>query len=55
MEFLNLLLIFTAGWLVWRRPARERLAFGLLVTSALLTMTLFLIGTRTSVLPPFNY
>lgn len=55
MEFLNFLLIFAAGYLVLRRPQRERLAFGLLVTSVVLTMTLFFIGTRTSILPPFNY
>jgi multisubunit Na+/H+ antiporter MnhC subunit len=55
VEFLNLILIFTAGYLVWRRPERERLAFGLLVASAVITVTLFLIGTRTSILPPMNY
>jgi hypothetical protein len=55
MEFLNLLLIFAAGYLVWRRPEREGLAFGLLVASVVLTAGLFLIGTRTSVLPPMNY
>ena len=55
MEFTNLLLIFAAGWLVWRKPDRERLAFGLLVTSAVFTAFLFFLGTRTSILPPFNY
>jgi hypothetical protein len=55
MEFLNFLLIFAAGYLVVFRPVPERLAFGLLLTSVLLTMTLFFIGTRTSILPPFNY
>jgi multisubunit Na+/H+ antiporter MnhC subunit len=55
VEFLNLILIFTAGYLVWRRPERERLAFGLLVASAVITVALFLIGTRTSILPPMNY
>lgn len=55
VEFLNFLLIFASGYLVLRRPEREGLAFGLLVASAVLTVTLFLIGTRTSLLPPFNY
>jgi hypothetical protein len=55
VEFLNFLLIFVAGYLVLRKPERERLAFALLVTSGILTAALFLIGTRTSVLPPFNY
>lgn len=55
MEFVNFLIIFAAGYLVFRRPERERLAYGLLVTSVLLTAALFLIGTRTSILPPFNY
>jgi multisubunit Na+/H+ antiporter MnhC subunit len=47
--------LFASGYLVLRHPERESLAFGLLVISAALTITLFLIGTRTSVLPPFNY
>lgn len=55
MEFLNFVLIFTAGYLVLRRPERERLAFGLLVASALLMTTLFLVGTRGSILPGLNY
>ena len=55
MEFLNLVLLFVAGYLVWRRPERERLAYGLLVTSAIYTAVLFLISTRVAILPPFNY
>ena len=55
MEFLNFLLIFSAGYLVLRKPDRERLAFGLLVVSGALNALLFLVGTRTSILPPFNY
>lgn len=54
MEFLNLLLILTTGCLVLRRPERESLAFALLVTSGVLMAALFFLGTRTSVLPPFN-
>ena len=54
MEFLNFLLILAAGWLVWRRPERERLAFVLLVVSALLMAALFLIGTHTSLIPRVN-
>ena len=33
MEFANLVVIFVAGWLVLRRPEKERLAFGLLAVS----------------------
>jgi len=55
VEFLNFVLIFTAGCLVLRRPEHERLAFGLLVTSCLLMATLFLIGARGSILPGLNY
>ena len=55
VEFLNFVLIFTAGYLVLRRPERERLAFGLLVASSLLMATLFLIGARGSILPGLNY
>jgi hypothetical protein len=55
MEFLNFLLILAAVYLVLRRPDRETLAFRLLVTSVVLMVFVFLIGTRTSILPPFNY
>lgn len=54
MEFLNFLLIAFAGWLVWRRPERERLAFTLLIVSCLLMALLFLIGTHGSILPGVN-
>ena len=54
MEFLNFVIIVVAGWLVWRRPEREGLAFGLLVASALLMALLFLIGTHTSFVPRVN-
>ena len=55
MEFLNFVLIVATGWLVLRRPERERLAFGLLVSSTLLMASLFLIGARGSILPGLNY
>jgi hypothetical protein len=55
VEFLNFVLIVATGCLVLRRPERERLAFGLLVTSSLLMAALFLIGARGSVLPGLNY
>ncbi len=54
MEFLNFLLILCAGWLIWRRPERERLAFGLLVASCVLMALLFLLGTHTSLVPGVN-
>jgi heme A synthase len=54
MEFLNFVIILWAGWLVWRRPERERLAFRLLVASCLLMLLLFLIGTHTSFVPGVN-
>ena len=55
VEFLNFVLILTAGYLVLRRPERERLAFRLLVASSVLMATLFLIGARGSILPGLNY
>lgn len=55
MEFFNFVLIFTAGFLVLRRPDRETLAFRLLLLCAALTAFLFFVGSRGSVLPPFNY
>ena len=55
MEFANLTLIFVTAWLVWRKPHREKTAFAFLVTSVLLTVFLFFLATRSSVLPPVNY
>ena len=54
MEFLNFLLILFVAWLLWRRPEREGLAFGLLVVSCLLMALLFLVGTHTSFVPRVN-
>jgi hypothetical protein len=55
VEFLNFTLMFAAAYLVWRKPERERLAFGLLVTSVVLMVACFLIASRGSVLPGLNY
>jgi hypothetical protein len=55
VEFLNFVLMFVAAWLVFRRPDKERLAFGLLVVSVVLMVVLFSIATRTSLLPGVNY
>ena len=55
MEFLNLVLIFTTALLVLRKPARERLAFRLLIISTLLMIFLFAMATRTGLLPGVNY
>jgi hypothetical protein len=55
VEFLNLVIMFVAAFLVLRRPEKERLAFGLLVTSVVLMVILFSIATRTSLLPGVNY
>ena len=55
MEFANLLLIFVAAWLIWKRPEKENLAFRLLVICFLVTAFLYFVGTRTSILPRFNF
>ncbi len=55
MEFLNLVIIFMTAFLVFRRPERERLARRLLVVSVVLMVLLFMLGTRTSLLPGLNY
>ena len=44
----------STSWLVWRRPRRERLAFGLLITSCILMAILFLIGVHGSFVPGVN-
>ena len=55
MEFLNLVLIFITAYLVLRRPDKERLAFRILIASVLLMVFLFLMATRTALLPGVNY
>jgi len=55
VEFLNFVLILVTGVLILRRPDRENLAFAMLVASAVLMAAMFLLGTRTTILPPFNY
>jgi hypothetical protein len=55
MELLNFVLIFACGWLVLRKPHRQGPAFALLVASLLLTVFLFFVGSRSSLLPPLNY
>jgi hypothetical protein len=55
MEFLNLVIMAVTAYLVWRQPQKERLAFGLLTVSILLMVALFLLATRSSVLPGVNY
>lgn len=55
MEFLNLVLIFAAAFVLLRKPARERLAFKLLVVSTVLMVLLFAMATRTGLLPGVNY
>ncbi len=55
MELLNLVLIFITGYLVFRRPDKDRLAFRLVIVSVLLMIALFSIATRTALLPGVNY
>ena len=55
MEFLNFVLMFAAAWIVLRSPDKERLAFGLLITSVVLMVAVFCLATRTALLPGVNY
>ncbi len=55
MEFLNFVLMFITGYLLFRKPHKERLAFRLLVVSIVLMMVLFSFATRTALLPGVNY
>lgn len=55
MEFLNFVLIFITACILLRKPEKERLAFRLLILSVLLMASLFLLATRTSILPGLNY
>jgi heme A synthase len=55
VEFLNFVLLFITAYLLLRKPEKERLAFRLLVVCVLLMVVLFLIATRTAILPGVNY
>jgi hypothetical protein len=55
VEFMNFMIIFATAWILWRKPEKERLAFRLLVVSMLWMVALFLIATRTGILPGINY
>ncbi len=55
MEFLNFVLIFLTGYLVLKKPEKEKTAFSLLVIIVLYMVIHFLIGSRGSILPPVNY
>jgi hypothetical protein len=55
MEFLNFVLLFATAGLLLRKPEKERLAFRLLIASIVLMVALFLIATRTGILPGVNY
>jgi hypothetical protein len=55
VEFLNFVLMFITGYLLLRKPDRERLAFRLLVVSVALMVALFSFATRTALLPGVNY
>jgi hypothetical protein len=55
VEFLNFVIMFTAAFLILRRPQRERLAFRLLVASVVLMMAVFALATRSAWLPGVNY
>jgi hypothetical protein len=55
LEFLNFVLLFVITLLILRKPEKERLAFRLLVICVALMMTMFLVATRTGILPGVNY
>ena len=55
VEFLNLVLILIAAFLVLKKPERERTAFRMLAISTLLMIFLFSLATRSGLLPGLNY
>jgi hypothetical protein len=55
VEFLNLILILAAAYLVLKQPERERAAFRILVVSSVLMVFLFTLATRSGMLPGVNY
>jgi hypothetical protein len=55
VEFLNFVLIFITAVLLLRKPEKERLAFRLLMISVFLMIALFIVATRTALLPGINY
>ena len=55
MEFLTFTLMCISAWLLLQRPEKEQLARRLLVASVVLMVFIFVLGTRTSLLPGLNY
>ena len=55
MELLILVLLAIAVWLVWRKPAKEKVAFRLFMIGAGLCFTMYFIASFPSVLPFGSY
>lgn len=51
MEFLEYLLAFFAVLLLWLKPQREKLAFGLLVGAVALDFVLWIVASASSWVP----
>lgn len=51
MEFLEYLLAFLAVLLIWLKPQKEKLAFGLLIGAIVLDVVLWVIASAASWVP----
>lgn len=55
MEFLELLLLFFSAFLIFKKPEKEGLAFGMLVfTAVLVAFVFYAIDIQYNVMPAFN-
>lgn len=55
MEFLELLLLFLSAFIIYKKPQKEKLAFGIYVfTAFLIAFLFFAIDIQYMLLPAFN-
>lgn len=54
MEFLELLLIFIAIYIVWKKPEKEKLAFGLFILSWVIMVVSYVGHVSSNLLPVMN-
>ncbi len=55
MEFLQILLLITSAYFIWRRPEKQVAAERLLYGAAFIMLFVWFVATKHMILPPGNY
>ncbi|MFG1486402.1 hypothetical protein ABMA77_10030 [Halobacteriovorax sp. RZ-1] len=55
MEFLEIILLIIAGFLVWKRPQNQKQAEKFLYSATFLMLFVWFVATKSMILPPGNY